>query len=395
MTVIPCYSDKHNFLKIKMATIYSVLESPPVEATRNVLRSDLTLDNDSERCPGNSSNFFWINFCNSSGLRPNFHFTEHHLSSSKPYLLFLTEIQASEATNSNFYSVPSCFLYPKLQTKAGCCVYVRNDITCSRTHHLDSTEFSTIWVKLNSYPITKYIYAVYLSPNSADYVRFFDCLISNVEHILTHSPFSEISVSGGFNAHQQLCLSSSFTDQPGEQAYSFSPLNDLEQLVQHSTRIPDRLGDMPNILDIFPTLNASAYSVQLISPLGFSEHNLISASCPIAPVRPMDPPKRQCFRYYPSGQWEDLRMFFSDLPWNEYCFQVHDPSVCAQRITEVIVSGTDAYIPHTFSLPQAKKSWFNHACSRAIIDREAAYKRYMNLQTPENHDSYISARNRT
>ena len=87
-------------------------------------------------------------------------------------------------------------------------------------------------------------------------------------------------------------------------------------------------------------------------------------------------------------------MYFSDFPWNDYCFQVRDPSMCAQRITEVIVSGMEAYIPHTFSTPHAKKPWFNHACSRAIKDREVAHKRYLSLPSPTNHNLYISARNR-
>ncbi len=66
-------------------------------------------------------------------------------------------------------------------------------------------------------------------------------------------------------------------------------------------------------------------------------------------------------------------MYCSDFPWNEYCIQNGDPSECAQRITEVIVSGMRAYVPHTFSTPHAKKPWFNHACSHAIKDREVAY----------------------
>ena len=45
---------------------------------------------------------------------------------------------------------------------------------------------------------------------------------------------------------------------------------DLEQLVQHPTRIPDRLGDTSNILDPFLNSNPSAYAVTLSSPLGSS-----------------------------------------------------------------------------------------------------------------------------
>ncbi|MPC55361.1 hypothetical protein E2C01_049294 [Portunus trituberculatus] len=77
----------------------------------------------------------------------------------------------------------------------------------------------------------------------------------------------------------------------GELAFIFAILHDLEHLVQHPTRIPDRLGDTPNVLDLFLTSNPSAYAVTLSFPLGSSDHNLIFVSCPISPIPPQDPPK--------------------------------------------------------------------------------------------------------
>ncbi|MPC60115.1 hypothetical protein E2C01_054152 [Portunus trituberculatus] len=99
---------------------------------------------------------------------------------------------------------------------------------------------------------------------------------------------------GNFNVHHQMWLSSPFTDHPGEIAFNFAVLHDLEQLVQHPTRISDRLVDTPNILVLFLTFNPSAYAVTLSSPLGSFDHSLISASFPISPVTPHDPPKRRC-----------------------------------------------------------------------------------------------------
>ncbi|KAK8395869.1 hypothetical protein O3P69_005762 [Scylla paramamosain] len=222
-----------------------------------------------------------------------------HLKSELAVVLGLV----SEATDSSPFSVPSYFLYPHFRSKAGCCVYVRNDLTCSRAHALESSEFSTIWLRLQSHSHTKFICAVYLSPNSSDYKKFFDYLTSKVEHILTLFPFAEISILGDFNVHHQLWLSSPFTDHPGELAYNFAILHDLEQLVQYPTRIPDRLGDTPNILDLFLTSNPSAYAVTLSSPLGSSDHNLISLSCPITPIPPQDPPKRRCLWRFASASW--------------------------------------------------------------------------------------------
>ncbi|MPC51605.1 hypothetical protein E2C01_045454 [Portunus trituberculatus] len=74
---------------------------------------------------------------------------------------------------------------------------------------------------------------------------------------------------------------------------NFAIVHDFEQLVQHSIRIPDCLGDMPNILDFFLTSNPSAYAVTLSSPLGSSYHSLMSVSCPISPIPLHDSPKAE------------------------------------------------------------------------------------------------------
>ena len=54
----------------------------------------------------------------------------------------------------------------------------------------------------------------------------------------------------------------------------------------------------------------------------------------------------------------------------------------------------EAYIPFSFSSTKTNKPWFNSACSRAIRCRDAAFRNYRRLQTPETHALYISSRNR-
>src|SRR6201990_2578954 len=107
-------------------------------------------------CLGARSSFF-INFCNIRGLFTNFHFVEHHLSSSRPHLLFFTETQVSECFDSKPYSFSSYCLYPQFSAKVGCCAYVRNDVVCSRVSNLESSEFSTLWLKLSCNSTTKFV----------------------------------------------------------------------------------------------------------------------------------------------------------------------------------------------------------------------------------------------
>ncbi|MPC23419.1 hypothetical protein E2C01_016466 [Portunus trituberculatus] len=179
---------------------------------------------------------------------------------------------------------------PKLDV-APMCTY--SDLTCSRAHVLESFEFSTIWLRLKSHSLTRFICAVYLSSNSSDYSKFFDYLSSEVEHIPSLYPFAKISILRDFNVYHQLWLSSPFTDHPGVLALNFAILHDLEQPVQHPIRIPD-LGDTPNVLDFFLTSNPFACTVTLSSPLGFSDHGLISVSGSIFPTPPQYPLRRRC-----------------------------------------------------------------------------------------------------
>ncbi|MPD03568.1 hypothetical protein E2C01_099209 [Portunus trituberculatus] len=145
-------------------------------------------------------------------------------------------------------------------------------------------------------------------------------------------PFAEISILEDFNVHHHLWLSSPFTNHRGELAFTFAILHDLKQLVQHLTRIPDRLGDKPNI---YLTSNLSAYAVTLSSPLGSSNHNPISVSCPISPIPPQDPLRRRCLWRFATASGGELRKYFADFRCNDFCFCVREPSLCAEHITGV------------------------------------------------------------
>src|ERR1700755_2788582 len=90
-------------------------------------------------CPDARSIFF-INFFSIRGLHSNFHFVEYHLSSSRTDLLFLTETQMFERSNSKPYSISSYCLYPHFSAKGGCCAYLHNDVFCSRVSKLETSE---------------------------------------------------------------------------------------------------------------------------------------------------------------------------------------------------------------------------------------------------------------
>ena len=80
----------------------------------------------------------------------------------------------------------------------------------------------------------------------------FDSISSNIDEVLSINPFANAFVFGDFNVHHEDWLTYSHgTDQPGELCYNFSISNDLTQMVNFPTRIPDCDSHSPALLDLF------------------------------------------------------------------------------------------------------------------------------------------------
>ena len=68
----------------------------------------------------------------------------------------------------------------------------------------------------------------------------FDSISSNVDEVLSINPSANVFAFGDFNVHHEDWLTFyGGTEQPGELCYNFSILNDLTQMVNFPTWIPD------------------------------------------------------------------------------------------------------------------------------------------------------------
>ena len=73
-------------------------------------------------------------------------------------------------------------------------------------------------------------------------------------------------------------LYSDGTDQLGKLCYNFSISNDLTQMVNFPTRIPDCDSHSPALLDFFLSSDASICTTMAFPPLGNSHHVVVSVS---------------------------------------------------------------------------------------------------------------------
>ena len=133
--------------------------------------------------------------------------------------------------------------------------------------------FSTSFTSLVSY-----FFFFYRSPSSS-LCTVFDSISSNIDEVLSINPSANVFVFGDFNVHHKYWLTYfSGTDRPVELCHNFSISNDLPQMVNFPTRIPDCDSNSPALLDLFISSDASISSTMAFPPLRNSNHVVVSVS---------------------------------------------------------------------------------------------------------------------
>ena len=108
-------------------------------------------------------------------------------------------------------------------------------------------------------------------------INIFDSISCNIDELLSINPSANVFVFRDFNIHHKDWLNySRGTDRPGELCYNFSISNDLTQIVNFPTRIPDCDSHSPALLDLFISSDTSICSTMAFPPLGNSNHVAVS-----------------------------------------------------------------------------------------------------------------------
>ena len=104
-----------------------------------------------------------------------------------------------------------------------------------------------------------------------------DCILSNIGEVLSSNLSANVFVFGDFNVHHKDWLTySGGPDRSGEFSYNFSISNDLTQVVNFSTRIPDCDSRSRAFLDFFLSSNTSICSTMAFPPSESPDHVVVS-----------------------------------------------------------------------------------------------------------------------
>ena len=139
-----------------------------------------------------------------------------------------------------------------------------------------------------------------------------------MDEVLSINPSANIFVFGDFNVHHKDWLTySGGTDRPGELCYNFSISNDLTQMVNFPTQIPDCDSHSPALLDLFISSDASIFSATAFPPLENSDHVVVSVSIDFPSHSQRDPPFYRIAYDYSRANWDGLRDHLRDVSWED------------------------------------------------------------------------------
>ena len=237
-----------------------------------------------------------------------------------------------------------------------------------------------------------YFFFLYRSPSSA-LCTVFNSISSNIDEVLSINPSANVFVFGDFNVHHTDWLTySSGTDRPGEICYNFSISNDLSQMVDFPTRIPDCDSHSPALLDLFISSVASICSTMAFPPLGNSDH-VVSVSIDFPTNSQQDAPFH-CIAYdYSCADWDGLRDHLRDVPWEDI-FKL-GASAAASEFCEWIQVGIDVYIPlRKYQVKSHSSPWFSAACAAAIVHRNHFFHLYQRENSSDSKVKFRQASNR-
>ena len=139
-----------------------------------------------------------------------------------------------------------------------------------------------------------------------------------MDEVILINSFANEFVFGDFSLHHKDWLTySGGTDGPYKLCYNFSVSNDLTQMVNFPTQIPDCNSNSPILLNLCISSDASICSTMAVTTLGNSDHAVVSISIDFLSNPNWDAMFHHVAYYYSCADWDGLFDHLRDALWED------------------------------------------------------------------------------
>lgn len=331
-----------------------------------------------------------ISFSNIRGLRSNLLEVENFLSARAPDIFAVSETRL-DANIPSSEVTPDGYVLHRLDRAPchGLAVFSSPNLPIVRLTEYEDQEHEYVAFVAHFEGSTQLLFFLYRSPSANS--EIFDVLSDKIDTLLGKYPAAEVVVFGDFNVHNvEWLVHSRATDSNGQAAHSFALSQNLSQIVSSPTRVPDRATDSGYLLDLFLTTNPDSYHHKVSSPLGTSDHCVVTVTSNSLLSKPSAPFHRTVHRFS-KADWSGFRCFLSQIPWNTVLSK--DVGQAAQEVAEWIQIGMSVYVPsRTFQQKPHSQPWFTSECAASISKRNFFFHRYQRDRNAKNLSSFKAAR---
>ena len=256
----------------------------------------------------------------------------------------------------------------------GLTVYVKEGLPFEWDLSLENSADSYLCFRLALLHSVSYFFFLYESPSLSLYMVF-DSISPNKDEVLLINPSANVFIFGNFDIHYKDWLTySGGTDRPGKLRYNFSISNNLTQMVNFPTWIPDYDSHSPAFLDLFLSSDASICSTVAFPPLGNSDHVAVSVSIDFPSKSQLDAPFRRIANDYSRADCDGLCDHLRDVPWEDI-FKFG--ASAAAEFCEWVQVGIDVYIPHRkYQVKPHSSPWFLTAGAAVIVHQNHFFRLY-------------------
>ena len=317
--------------------------------------------------PPHTTPCYSVSYTNIRGLRANLPEVATHAQDERPDLFFMSETLMktpgkSEDTQSEpgKNDLPSLDGYSEPHVKQhghGLAAYIKEGFPCSRFEKFEHTDAPYMCFRISLVHSTSFIFTLYRPQK--DGTEIFDQLGQSIDAILSENPYADIHVCGDFNVHHsEWLIHSNKTTPEGRYCYDFAVAYDLTQTVTKPTRVPDAPGQYANLLDLFLTSCPEKCSTSVLSPLGSSDHCVVSVKIDAKSEISTDVPFHRTVFRYSKADWDSFRSFMADAPLSHIFNQNSEKAACLT--SEWIIAGMEAFIPSKTYQKKTKRSALVH-----------------------------------
>ena len=335
-------------------------------------------------------------YTNIRGLRTNFTSVKAFAMNTSPHLISLSETGLDPSISNREFDIPG---YHPLITKHdplnrhghGLGVYVKEGFPCGRDTSHEDADSPYMCFRLALLHSTTFIFTLYRP--QTDGCDVFEKIGSQIDKILVSYPSANIHICGDFNIHHEKWLVySNKTDPEGRYCYDFSVAYELTQIIDSPTHVPDIIDQYHNLLDLYLTTCPDLCTATVSSPLGRSDHCMVSVAIDVQCKQSTDVPFHRTVYRYSKADWDGFRSFIADAP-HSYIFKFRASKI-ASLITDWVLSGMDTFIPHKkYQQKPNSQPWFGPECAAAIAHRNHFFHLYHQNRCAANLEAFQRARN--